>query len=107
MKKHIETQRDRFFKPVFILFDRIGNPFARSTRQSGAPAAAPSRGGPAERELSRRAFALWERAGHPADREWDFWDQAEREFTAESRPPCHRTNFQTLRQNRPQFWSDV
>lgn len=34
-------------------------------------------------DLSIRAFALWEQAGHPTGREWEFWDQAVSERPAE------------------------
>ena len=36
-------------------------------------------------DLSGRAFALWEQAGHPQGRDQEFWDQAVSELTAENK----------------------
>ena len=39
----------------------------------------------AERQVSRRAYGLWEEAGRPDGREREFWNQAESELAAEPR----------------------
>ncbi len=101
MKPHNEARLDRFCKPVSSLLDTVGKSFSRCFRQKGTSAVTPRNAALVERELSMRAFALWERAGHPDGREWDYWDQAETEFAAESRPPCHRTNFHPLKRSPP------
>ena len=35
---------------------------------------------PTEEEIRAHAYQLWEAAGKPADREHEFWHQAEREL---------------------------
>jgi hypothetical protein len=39
-------------------------------------------GGPAARELDIRiqAYRLWDAAGRPVDRDWEFWFKAEKQF---------------------------
>lgn len=36
-----------------------------------------------EHKVRDRAYQLWEEAGHPEDREQEFWFQAERELAEE------------------------
>ena len=55
---------------------------AERPSQSGA---APETG-PTETAIRERAYELWERAGAPEDRAWEFWLEAERELQEETYP---------------------
>jgi hypothetical protein len=49
---------------------------------------------PPKIEVVRRAYQLWQEAGQPAGKDWEFYLQAERELKAagtNGKDPSHRT----------------
>ncbi len=67
--------------PVDLSHER-GVEAGESPSQTGAPPET----GPTETAIRERAYELWERAGAPEDRAWEFWLEAERELQEETHP---------------------
>ncbi len=65
-------------KAIFRRFDAAEKPSEPSPGDDADPA---------KRDVSKRAYALWEQAGRPDGREQEFWSQAETELAAESKAP--------------------
>jgi hypothetical protein len=66
----------------------IGSELARKTLDEVTRedrAAPPAHAAPTEKDISLRAYQLWERAGCPEGRDKEFYFQAEQDLQAESR----------------------
>jgi len=65
---------------VFLLVEVEKAIFRRFGATERPPAPSPKDDADAERDPSKRAYALWEQAGRPDGRELEFWSQAEAEL---------------------------
>jgi hypothetical protein len=77
---------------VFLLVEAEKAIFRRFGTTEKPPVPSPEGDADAEREHSKRAYALWEQAGRPDGRKREFWSQAETELAPESKAPKPRGN---------------